>query len=480
MANTSMNCAIVSSLPSDSCSHFLSSPPSCSSSSSSSFFWQWIPLSNFSYSKRHNSRLVSRHSYARRSCHSSFLNKLHSLNTLNSRCKHVCRSWPDQASEGGKTTALQEGEDACSLSPEGVSEDDEKWKWRTTTRELIAYGLLCAAVPLGSLLPRFQYSGPFYFAFLAIWSVYVGSHRSLQRMPPQKMSLKQGLAVPFMCSFSLFGLYCLLRFYPDIDIQTFISIYLGFAGSLAVASNVAGPVRYILPDKEDFSWRINIPEWLLQDDGQPVHFTLTAADCISLLVGIGSAIVSRQNGAPFTMNNFVAVCIVTELLNLLSLGSFITAAVMLCGLLLYDVFWVFGSPHVFGDNVMLTVATSTAIEGPMKLIFPSWNTTAANPYSVLGLGDVAAPGLLIALMLRFDRSRSSNAGSTFIIPDIPQTNSSQRPDKTYFLTCMVAYLVGLAITIGIVLQLTHNYHYYNYLHKNSSLFLQINVTKVLI
>lgn len=38
------------------------------------------------------------------------------------------------------------------------------------------------------------------------------------------------------------------------------------------------------------------------------------------------------------------------------LCSFATAAAMLSGLLLYDVFWVFGSSHVFGDNVMVTVS----------------------------------------------------------------------------------------------------------------------------
>ncbi|MCO5563084.1 hypothetical protein L7F22_016720 [Adiantum nelumboides] len=271
---------------------------------------------------------------------------------------------------------------------------------------------------------------------------------SLQRSPPQKVSFKQGLAVPVMCSISLFGFYCLLRFYPELDLRTFVSIYLGFAGSLAVASNLVGPVRYILPDKESFSWRINIPRWLLQDEGRSVHFTLTAADCVALLVGIGAAIASRQSGAPFTVNNFIAVCIVTELLNLLSLGSFMTAAAMLCGLLLYDVFWVFGSPHVFGDNVMLTVATSTAFEGPMKLVFPNWNATSGIPYSVLGLGDIAAPGLLIALMLRFDRSRSKNFDSGLILERIAGAAPTQRPDKTYFITCITAYLVGLAVTIG--------------------------------
>ena len=42
--------------------------------------------------------------------------------------------------------------------------------------------------------------------------------------------------------------------------------------------------------------------------------------------------------------------------NLEFISSFVTAASLLFGLLLYDVFWVFGSSHVFGDNVMVTVS----------------------------------------------------------------------------------------------------------------------------
>ena len=42
--------------------------------------------------------------------------------------------------------------------------------------------------------------------------------------------------------------------------------------------------------------------------------------------------------------------------NLEFISSFVTAASLLSGLLLYDVFWVFGSSHVFGDNVMVTVS----------------------------------------------------------------------------------------------------------------------------
>ena len=73
---------------------------------------------------------------------------------------------------------------------------------------------------------------------------------------------------------------------------------------------------------------------------------------------------------------------------LLGLRSFKTAVVLMGGLLAYDVFWVFGSPRVLGDNVMLAVATSDLIVGPTRLLFPRFAGSvgeASNfPFSLLG------------------------------------------------------------------------------------------------
>jgi hypothetical protein len=81
---------------------------------------------------------------------------------------------------------------------------------------------------------------------------------SLGRKPPQSVSFKQGLAAPLFCSISLFGFYALLRFFPNLDIRTFISGYLGVAGAVAVASNLAPPLRALLPKSDDLSWRIGM------------------------------------------------------------------------------------------------------------------------------------------------------------------------------------------------------------------------------
>lgn len=54
----------------------------------------------------------------------------------------------------------------------------------------------------------------------------------------------------------------------------------------------------------------------------------------------------------------VACAITTDILQLVGLKSFRVAGVMLVGLLLYDVFWVFGSPSAIGDNVSIGLGSS--------------------------------------------------------------------------------------------------------------------------
>lgn len=322
--------------------------------------------------------------------------------------------------------------------------EDDVWQWSKTPGQLVAYGLLLASMPLGSLLPDSSWSPACYFLCLGVWILYVGSHRSLGTKPTKKLSLREGILFPLFTSLSLFGFYCILRFFPNIDLQAFLSAYFALAGVFAVAGNMVDPVGTLFPKTNSESFQIEVPKWLLQDNENPVQLTSTYAYILALSIGIATVIANKQAGASFTFNNFIATCIATEGLHLFSLGSFVTAASLLSGLLLYDVFWVFGSSHFFGDNVMLTVATSSAFDGPTKLIFPHLEGNSAIPYSLLGLGDVAIPGLLTALMLRFDRScRSTRTdGAT----EYSSTGLLTRPDKTYFSTCIASYIFGLALT----------------------------------
>uniref|UniRef100_A0A453Q9M1 Uncharacterized protein n=2 Tax=Aegilops tauschii subsp. strangulata TaxID=200361 RepID=A0A453Q9M1_AEGTS len=95
----------------------------------------------------------------------------------------------------------------------------------------------------------------------------------------------------------------------------------------------------------------------------------------------------------------------------------------------YDIFWVFISPLVFHESVMIAVA-SGGVSGeaiPMLLRIPHFFDPLGG-YAILCFGDIIYPGQLIAFSYRFDR-----AGKKGIL-------------NGYFLWLTVGYVVGLFLT----------------------------------
>ena len=171
----------------------------------------------------------------------------------------------------------------------------------------------------------------------------------------------------------------------------------------------------------------------------------------------------------------------------------ITAATLLGGLFLYDIFWVFGTAAMLEKSVMVEVATG--LDAPIKvsqtaavlsdpsleadlafllvsirqLLFPKDPAlTASAGFTMLGLGDIIIPGtplccshpsfelhlltlhfldylgVMVALALRLDFSLHARAH-----PTKPLTPSSSFP-KPYFYSIIAAYVAGLATTIIVV------------------------------
>ena len=105
-----------------------------------------------------------------------------------------------------------------------------------------------------------------------------------------------------------------------------------------------------------------------------------------------------------------------------------TGLILLGGLFLYDILWVFGS------NVMLEVALN--IEGPVKLIIPKAIESSGANYNLLGLGDVIIPGAYIALMHRIDQDSGRKGISTH-----------------FFRVSLIGYIFGLFFTFLAVITL---------------------------
>ncbi|CAK9167730.1 unnamed protein product [Ilex paraguariensis] len=98
------------------------------------------------------------------------------------------------------------------------------------------------------------------------------------------------------------------------------------------------------------------------------------------------------------------------------LNNIKVATVLLCCAFLYDIFWVFLSPLIFHNSVMIAVARGDNSGGesiPMLLRFPRISDPWGG-YDMIGFGDILFPGLLVArgdnsggesipMLLRFPR-----------------------------------------------------------------------------
>ena len=110
---------------------------------------------------------------------------------------------------------------------------------------------------------------------------------------------------------------------------------------------------------------------------------------LSTFIAVGVALYTNLVSTPWYLNNLSAFAFVYMALQVMTPTTAWTATLILGGLFFYDIYFVFYTP------VMVTVATKLDI--PAKMLFPR-----PEGMSMLGLGDLAVPGVVIGFALRFD------------------------------------------------------------------------------
>lgn len=145
---------------------------------------------------------------------------------------------------------------------------------------------------------------------------------------------------------------------------------------------------------------------------------------------------------------------------LVRLPSLKVSTLLLTGLLIYDVFWVFFSSYIFSANVMIKVATRPAenpvgvvarklnlggvvrevpkLSLPGKLVFPSLHNSGH--FSMLGLGDIVMPGLLLCFVLRYDMYKKAQSVH-FADAGVPPPKHLGK--ISYFHCSLIGYFLGL-------------------------------------
>ncbi|KAF6133973.1 hypothetical protein GIB67_040737 [Kingdonia uniflora] len=128
--------------------------------------------------------------------------------------------------------------------------------------------------------------------------------------------------------------------------------------------------------------------------------------------------------------DILGICLMINVLQLARLPNIKVASVLLCCAFVYDIFWVFVSPLIFKESVMIAVARGDNSGGeaiPMLLRVPRFFDPWGG-YDMIGFGDILFPGLLISFAFRYDRSNKKGVL------------------KGYFLWLAIGYGVGLCLT----------------------------------
>ncbi|KAJ1275452.1 hypothetical protein BS78_05G136300 [Paspalum vaginatum] len=125
----------------------------------------------------------------------------------------------------------------------------------------------------------------------------------------------------------------------------------------------------------------------------------------------------------------LGICLMITVLQMARLPNIKVASALLSAAFVYDIFWVFISPLIFHESVMIAVARgdNTGESIPMLLKIPRFFDPWGG-YDMIGFGDIIFPGLLVAFSYRFDRA------------------SKKGILNGYFLWLTAGYAVGLFFT----------------------------------
>jgi minor histocompatibility antigen H13 len=219
---------------------------------------------------------------------------------------------------------------------------------------------------------------------------------------------------------------------------------------------------------------------------------ITAVSTISAAIGFGTIVYVNTVAKPWFLTNLQGFAVSYSALQLMSPTTFATGSLVLGALFCYDIWAVFFTP------LMVTVAKN--LDQPIKMVFPRPDEPSATPgeppvksFSMLGLGDIVLPGIMIGLALRFDlymyymkkqtKAQKVVAGSdgdktaqevmekapyisptgrwgdrfwTYTLPveSLPSQLRSSFP-KRYFAASMIGYVVGMLMTLGVMSVFQH-------------------------
>ncbi|KAM9343294.1 minor histocompatibility antigen H13 isoform 2-T2 [Pholidichthys leucotaenia] len=274
--------------------------------------------------------------------------------------------------------------------------------------------------------------------FMALLPIFFGALRSVTCSKaknaadmPETITSRDAARFPIIASCTLFGLYLFFKVFSQEYINLLLSVYFFVLGVLALSHTMSPMMSRVFPDSfPNKQYQLLFTQGSGESKEEIVNYEFDTKNLVCLLVSsvVGVWYMLKKH---WIANNLFGLAFALNGVELLHLNNVSTGCILLGGLFIYDVFWVFGT------NVMVTVAKS--FEAPIKLVFPQdllEKGLGASNFAMLGLGDIVIPGIFIALLLRFDVSLKKNT-------------------RTYFYSSFFAYIFGLGLTIFVMHTFKH-------------------------
>ncbi|XP_041074257.1 signal peptide peptidase-like 2A [Polyodon spathula] len=239
------------------------------------------------------------------------------------------------------------------------------------------------------------------------------------------------------------GILVLLYFFYKWLVYVLIAMFC-IASAMAVYGCLAALVQMIPCGQCSFSFR---------DKTIEIRFFFLAAFCIA--VSVFWAVYRNEDRWIWILQDVLGIAFCLNFMRMLKISSFKICVTLLSLLLVYDVFFVFITPFFTknGESIMVQVAAGPGATGEMRggnMVEVPAEPTAPNEklpivmrvprlssptqylcgmeFSLLGYGDIIVPGLLVAYCHRFDVWNNN-------------------PTKIYYISCTIAYGVGMIMTL---------------------------------
>ncbi|XP_017225894.1 signal peptide peptidase-like 2 isoform X3 [Daucus carota subsp. sativus] len=156
--------------------------------------------------------------------------------------------------------------------------------------------------------------------------------------------------------------------------------------------------------------KVNVPVF-----GNVSIFSLIVLVCCFAFTVFWAA--HRKASYSWIGQDILGIFLIITVLQLAQLPNIKVATVLLCCAFLYDIFWVFLSPEIFGNSVMIAVAEGDNSGGesiPMLLRVPRFFDPFGG-YNMIGFGDLVFPGLLVAFSLRYDNEKKKGLANGYFL-----------------------------------------------------------------